>query len=275
MTKVTLNDREVTLERFTLQKAMRVITMLGLIQKAVPDATKMVGGYRREYAEANAVELDRVQAKMRFGRQPILDADDQPIFHEGELLTLPSPLDRFTEQDWEKAGNVLRMRPQPSGNEVMIAVFPEVFELAEPLVLRLLGIMVMSNADVARYVKAGDVWEHVDELVESTIAPAMLEEIMELAVTVGELIDGQVLAKAKALGARLGNLKRLFGFETTTTPAPPTSPTSSEQPEQPSSDSSSPSEPDSPGPTPTESSDSTGTSSPPSATSSPDSATTP
>jgi hypothetical protein len=197
------------------------------------------------------------------------------MFHEGDLMTMASPVDRLSEEDWEKSGQTLKIRQSPTPPEIIAAVFPMVMEQAEQPVYRLLALAIMSNEDVARYAGTGEILDRVDEVVQTKIATAYLDEIMELAVVIGELIEGQVMAKARALGNRLGNLKRLFGMGTTTpTPSSPeTSTTSSAPAEQSSSGSSSPSESSSPGPTPSESSDSPGTSSTPSGSTSSASAT--
>lgn len=272
MSTVRIGDRDIALERFTLTKAMRVITLLKLIQQSTKEIAKTAAEFRREYATDNVQELDRVEAKMRYGPRPILGSDGELMFKDGVLVTEQSPVDRMTEDDWERAGQKLRIRQEPTPQEMMWAVFPVAFEHAEETVNRLLGLVVMSNSDVDRYVKSGEIWERVDELVESTIAPAYLEEIMELAVAAAELIEGQVMTKVKALGDRVGKLRTMFGAEAKTS-TPATSPTSSEPPEQPRTSSASLSPDSSTGLTPPPSSPSPGTPSTPSASSLPVSAT--
>jgi hypothetical protein len=267
MSTVTIGGREVVLERFQVAKAMRVITLLGLIQKQVPELNRDMATFRRQYAADNVVELNRVQAKMRFGPQPVLDDKGEPIFHDGNLLTLPSPIDRMTEQDWQRAGEILKLPQEPSLQEMIMAVFPTAYEKAEQPVLRLVALVVMSNADVKAHISAGNLSEQLDALVESTISLAYLEEIMELFVAVGEMIEGSVMVKAKDLGERVGKLRGLLGTKKTSQPE--TSPTSNEQPEQPKIVSASGSPSDGDGPTPTPSSDSPGTPSTPSAASLP------
>lgn len=265
MSTVKFGDRDVVIERFTVAKGMRVITLLGLIQKSVPEINKAMAEFKRQYAEDNVVELDRVEAKFKYGPRPVIGEDGEPMFHDGKLVTMPSPIDRMTEQDWERAGQTLKERQEPSPVEMIMAVFPIAYEQAEQPVQRLLGLVVMPNDDVARYAASGEIWDRVDEVVAKTIAPAYLEEIMELAVAVAETIEGQVMVKAKSLGGRLGKLRGLFGMEkTTATSQPEISPTSSEQPETPKTDSASVSDDSSTGLTQSESSDSPGTPSTPS-----------
>jgi hypothetical protein len=264
MSDLEIGGRRVVIERFTLVKAMRVITLLGLIQKSVPEVTRAMVEFKREYRENNVIELDRVQAKMRFGPTPVLGDDGEALFKDGALVTIPSAIDRMTEADWERSGHVLKIRESPSTTELVMAVFPVAYEQAEEPVQRLLALIAMSNDDVARYVKSGEIWDRVDEFAQTVIAPAYLEEVMELAVVAGETIEGQVMTKAKSLGDRLGKLRGLFGMEKTESSQLETSETSNEQPVQPNTVSVTPSADSSPGHIPTESSSSPGTESSPS-----------
>jgi hypothetical protein len=163
MADVSSGGRKVH-ERFTLVKAMRVITLLGLIQKSVPEVTKAMVEFKREYRENNVIELDRVQAKMRYGPTPVLGDDGEALFNDGELVTIASPIDRMTEEDWERAGHVLKLRQSPSTTELVMAVFPVAYEQAEEPVQRLLALIAMPNDDVARYVKSGELWDRVDDV---------------------------------------------------------------------------------------------------------------
>lgn len=264
MGTVKVHDREVTIERFTMQKAMRVITLLGIVEKSIPEITKLAADYRREYREQNVIELDRAQARMEYGPRPVLDEEGAVAMREdGSVVTMPSPLDSLTDDDWERSGHKLRFNQSPSTAEVMLAVFPSVYEKAEQPVLRLLALVAMKNDDVSRTVRDGTIWDEVDRFAAEVIEPALLEEVMELAVAAGEQIEGQVMSKAKSLGARAGKLGKAFGLATDTPeqtePVQPTSTTLSEQPEKPNTESSSVSLNATDGLTPTESLVSPGT----------------
>lgn len=269
MSSVTVNGQEITIERFTLTKGMRVITLLQLIQKMVPQISKEIAEFKREYSATNVIELDRVQAKMRYGPTPIVNEDgDVQLDNAGGVMTIASPIDRMSEEDWERSGHVLRLRQAPSNEELMLAMFPLVYEHAEQPLLRLLALVSMPNADVERFAaESGDkLWSEVDVFAARVIGPAYLDEIMELAVTAAEQVEGQVMTKAKGLGERVGKLAGLFGMRMTATSSA-TSTTSNESPEQPSSPSASDSPASSTGPQPP-SSASPGTPSTPSETSS-------
>lgn len=273
MPTVQIHNRQVEIQRFTLRKAMRVITLLGIIEKQIPEFTRLAAEYRREYRAANVLEMDRAQARLEYGERPVVDENGNVVFREdGSVATLPSLLDSMSEQDWERSGQKLRFHQSPSGNEVLLAVFPQMYEQAEQPILRLLALVAMSNDDVTKYVADGTIWDEVDRFAEEVIAPALLEEVMELAVAAAEEVEGQVMQKAQKLEGRLGKLLAAFGrgtpdaTPTAEEPSPPISPTSSEPLESPSIESSTASQSDTTGPIPSESEVSPGT---PSTTSAP------
>jgi hypothetical protein len=209
MPAVTINGREVTVERFTLAKASRVITLLQLLQKQVPEIAKSWATFQKEYAQEYATEMDRMQAMVHFG----------------------PALEHLTDEDWERAWQKLRVPGSPSAPEVFFQLAPLIYERAEAVALRLLGIIAIDNATVQRYVESGDIWARVDEFVAEVIQPAPLDELVELVVVAAELIDSTILAKIRSLGDRVGKALRAFGVKTRWTPE--TSTTLSEQPEQP------------------------------------------
>lgn len=224
MPSVQIGDQTVVIEKFSLAKAMRVMTLLKLIRQQVPGITTAWADFRKQYADQHAVRLDRIQAKARFGEA----------------------LDHLTDEDWERANQTFVIPGSPSAPEVFFEMFPLVYEEAEQATLRLLGLVSMSNDKVNQYVNKDDIWERVDEHVNDVIKPAGLDEIMELALAAFEVIDGQVLTKATDLKERAGNAARRLGWKKTTNQQD--SGTSSGSPEPTSTDTASSSQTDSTGP---------------------------
>lgn len=204
MPSVTVNGRDVEIERFTLAKASRVITLLQKLQKKVPEVSKAWAEYSRDYGNDYAVTMTRMQALARFG----------------------PALEHISDAEWEREGQTFTVPGSPSAPEIFFELAPLVYEHAEELALRLLGIIALDNETVQRYVASGDIWERVDEFVDEVIRPAPLDELVELVVVTAEVIDGTILAKVRSLGDRAGNVARLFGMKSKTE-------TSSGQPVQP------------------------------------------
>src|SRR4051812_42672193 len=106
MPEVELHGKTVNIQRFTLSKAMRVITLLQLIQKQVPEVSKHWAEYRRNYAQEYSIVLERNEAVIRF---PGLN----------ELLN---------EKDWERAGQQHRVPGAPSQTEIFFEMAPLIYE---------------------------------------------------------------------------------------------------------------------------------------------------
>lgn len=238
MSTVTVNGTEITVQRFTLAKASRIITLLQILKKEVPEVSKAVGDFQRTYAKDYAQDLTRIQALARYGPR----------------------LEHITDAEWERAGQIFQIPGEPSTAEMFFELAPLIYEKAETVTLRLLGIIALDNDTVSRYVAQGDIWDRVDEFVDTTIKPAPLDELVELIVVAAEVIDGTILSKVRELGDRAGNVARLLGLKSST-PDPKESETLSEQPAQPNTFTAGDS-PSSDGETPVESSDSPMTSSP-------------
>lgn len=243
MPDVEVNGKTVTIEGFRLTKATRVMTLLQKLQQEVPEVSRAWATFRNDYRQSyqTTTTLSRIEAVGRWG-----------------VTDIP-------EEEWERAGQQFTMTlpAEPNVYEVFFQMAPLVYEQAEELTLRLLGLIAMPNDMVKLYVKDDVLWTRVDEYVTEFIADAPLEDIMELAVTTAEVIDKTVLSKARSLGDRAGNVARLLGWKTSSG----TSTTSNDEPAQPSTISVSPS-PDSSDGTPEQSSTSVGISSMPSTTSS-------
>lgn len=252
---VRLGDRDVRIERITGLKLSRALAVVRALGKAIPQLVHQYGTFRSEYARTHSLELDRAAALRRYGPEPIIGPDGDLVVDEhGQPRMLPGELDHLTDADWQAAGNVLRLPASPSTAESVAAMLPEALEVAEEHVYRLCALLTIPNVDVARYWRTGELKERLDERVDELLAEAYADELLELAVVCGEVLDEQFRRKTSELGGRLGNALRLFGLDPTKLPnSPTTSPTatSTEQPStsRPTSSTDSPASTDGP-PTP-------------------------
>ena len=173
MAAVTLNGQEIILERFTLEKALRVITLLSLLRKEVPEISKEFTRFRREYAQENATYLDRTSAVALYGES----------------------LAHLTDADWERSGGKLLQPGVPGQAEVFAELAPLIVERAEGVAMRMLGLLATSNEKLAGWIKSGTWQERVDEYADEMIRPAELNEVIDLIVACADLVDEQVLRK--------------------------------------------------------------------------------
>jgi hypothetical protein len=219
---VLVGGEQIRLEAFSGRKAIRVIRTIEHITKGVPEILDRWAQFTREYEASHVTELDRAMARVEYAPRPLMDEEplldgegraitDQlgqalvrrtPKLIDGVPVMGPDPLGHMSEEDWQASGNRLRIPRSPSTEERVAAIFPMALTLAEEEVSRLLALLSMSNAEVKR-AAAGDFPEAL---------AARAEELMELAVAAGEMVEEQFMAKVKGLGDRLPNALRLFGM---------------------------------------------------------------
>lgn len=235
---VEIGGERVTVERVSARKASSAFSILRGLGDAIPQIVKARAKFVREYEADNVVELDRVQARLRFPRRPLLDENSAPLYeadtlpdgspnpNAGELVLAPSPLDAMSEEDWERAGNVMRLPKSPDLYEELAAVFPVALDEAEEQVYSLLALFTMTNAEVKRARREGGLKPVLEARVEELLDDAGADELLELAVVVIEVINAQFRSKLDALGDRAGNALAALGLGNRgqapqTTPQPP------------------------------------------------------
>lgn len=223
---IELGGTEYRLERPSGRKASRALALLRALSRAVPQVSRALEAFTAEYESRNVIALDRVQAAVRFPPSPLLDPETREPMRDpaGELVLAPSRIAHLTDEDWERAGQVYRIPRSPSWGEQAMAVLDVALEQGEEHVYRLLAVFLIPNSELKALWRgdAGALAARIDELVDDVLDDAYADEVLELAVAVGELVDGTFIAKARALGDRLGNLGRLFGLASPTSPATPT-----------------------------------------------------
>lgn len=188
-----------------------------------------------------------MQAKLEFPPQPLLRDGVLLEDEHGAPVMLASPVDRLTEEDWAAAGGTYRIPRSPSGAEVTVALFDKAMDIAQDAVYRLLALFTIPNRDLSAARKAGRLEDLLTDTVENLLDDAYVDELLELAASVGELIDGHLLRKARDLGPRLDPFLKLVGIDRPTTSSPTPAPASANDGSTPSTtmDGPSPSRPSS------------------------------
>ena len=197
---VAIGDRTVVLERLTGLKLSRALAIVRAAGTAVPKIVSTYGTFRQQYEREHSIELDRATARLRFGDE----------------------LAHMTEEDWQASDNKLRLPASPTQAETFAALLPEVLDLAEEHVYRLLALLTIPNRELGRAWRDGSHVELLDRAVGDLLADSYADELLELAVVAGETIEAQFTAKARELGGRMGNALRLFGLDPATLRAPAT-----------------------------------------------------
>lgn len=253
MSAVKIGGEQVTVPELNGVKAIETLRLVQKIMQLAPGLIRKRAEFIKEYGAENVEELDRGQAKLRF--RPIPVADEVPVLHDGEPvldpktgaplyeqvaklgandepITVPSPVDRMTDADWESMGNVLKVPQRPSDVEIGLEVLGDVLDTALEPAQQLLALALAPNSEVLQHKRDGDLPDYLKKRGEALIERAMIDELMELAVVVIETANGQVRGRLTQLGDRWGNalsalgLGRMLSAPTTATETETGSPTS-------------------------------------------------
>lgn len=232
---VTLAGRTYTLERITGYKAARLFAIARALGGKSQELARLWNTTRTEL-EQEGVELDRGAAMIRYGPEPLVVAGNVALYPDehpnaGAVVMVPGPLDHLTDEAWTAMGNRTRVPRKVEVPELIAAVAPSALEVAEEHIFRLLALVTLENAAVKAAWKGQGLDPLIDERVEDVILEADVDELLELAVVAGELVEDQLVSKLERLGERTGKALRLVGLDparlTRRDPATSSTPTTS------------------------------------------------
>jgi hypothetical protein len=211
--EVRIGGEKRTVSRLNVRKALAAMGLLKQISKSSDEIAKEWRAYTVAYARENVEEVPRALAHLRWPPTPLVVDDQVQYEADGKTpIMVPSALDKITDQDWEKSGNVIRLPAQPSIQETIAFLFPLALDLAEEKVLELMALFLVGNDKINEWHRAGNLWSNLHEKGQELAYEAGPEELIELSAVVGEVIDGQVLQKARDTGDRLGKTLRMVGL---------------------------------------------------------------
>lgn len=228
-----VGDREVKLERVSARKGARILAELRYIGKRAPGIADKVAKFRRDYAAENTEVISRAEAELRWGPRPAIqngqalrypdtvtvDGVEQAHPRAGEIVMLPGELEHITEEAWAAMGHKLERPGNPSVGEAVAHVFDEALELAEDHVYRLLTLFTIPNERIVEWRKANTLAEELERETDELMDEAYADELLELAVIAGEVLEAQFVAKIRSVTegtvGRLGNALRLVGLDPT------------------------------------------------------------
>lgn len=228
---IKLGPTEYVIEPVSARKASRAFAIIRRVGKVVEAIAEDLAQFDQNYGTTHYVEFTPAQARMRYPKRPLLGDDRLPIYEPavlviegeerpnpraGELVYLASPVDAITEEDWAASGGVLRLPVEPEDYERFAAVFDKATEEAEADVYELLALFTFSNADVKAFRRDGTLADKLRDRAEDLLDDALADEVLELAVMAGEVVDDQFRRKAATLGGgRLGKALSLLGINPT------------------------------------------------------------
>lgn len=200
---IVVGDKVVTIQPLRGFKAVKAGQIIGSAAHTISELVDAVADYRAAYAERHPVTINRELNSAHGYGYP-----DEAFDEKGEL-TLP--------------GN-------PNDNEVLLAVFPNVMDMANEQLIDLLALMLAPNDELRKAFDDGDV-EPVLKAWRGRILYDMdMPQIVELAGKVGDVLRDELTG----LGDSVGKLAALW--RPTPQPDSPDDPTTDTSPPRTSSE---------------------------------------
>jgi hypothetical protein len=194
--QVIVGERTLPIPRFTGFKAKRAGAILARLGRASPELEELAATFRTRYRERNRLQITRAMAKMpRFARE-----DGSPLFSDED----------FAGRDY------VEIPAEPDGNELLMALFPFVWEKAEPEVVQLLALVLIPNTEL----RQADLDDQVDDKLRSfgteLLHEGSVEELLEAILIAGDVLREQFRGKRERLGLLMSILRgRQDSTETT------------------------------------------------------------
>lgn len=230
--QVTIAGEPRTLGGFSAYKAFYAMQILADGEAIGRRVLNEAADFKREYEARNFVEMTRAEARrehppkalMSIVRREIEDGRieiaEEPVRDEhGQVVTI-DPLGHMTEEDWAADDHRMRVSESPPERIAIAAMIPVAFRHGRKELLRLLALVLTSNADLERWDGDGDVDAELQKIADSLMHSASIEELTDLASAALELCREQI---AGPFGRLMAEARTTFGqprpAETETTPA--------------------------------------------------------
>lgn len=228
MAAVKLGDREVVIEPFKGYKAKRVGRLVARLSKHVPEFIDQMAEFRRDYATKHYRRITKGMALQRAIPNTVEDdkiPEDQRAALQASLDRVAAGYQALLDGELQDKDHV-DLPEEPSGQEVVLAVFGKAWDIAEEETLEVLALLVAPNADLRQAYRDDGVEEYLKDLADDLMFDANVEDLVELAVVGVETIRAQFAGKAGAVG-------KLISLLSSTDQATPESPSPAAQQETP------------------------------------------
>jgi hypothetical protein len=184
---VQVGERSIEIRPFRGFKAVHVGRLVAEIMRLVPDLLDRTADFTREYEQRHAVVITR-------------EMEPLPQFRAFfERMNM-------TDEDWRKAGGKITLPAEPSQETVMAAMFPVVFEAAEPKVMTLLAWIIAGNDELRTADESDSVSELIARLEKSLLHDADLDQLLEVAIAGSEIVRASFMGKGDRLAQAIGRI---------------------------------------------------------------------
>jgi hypothetical protein len=205
---VKVGDKNLTITRFRGLKGILAGALVARVMRKIPDLNKKVAEFNKDFRENNYAEITR------------------------GMMNLPAYANlNLTEQDFEANGGPIILPMDPSRNDVIQHIFPELWELAQEELTRFFALLVISNSDLESADDSDEVETVLTAKGKEIIRAGYLDELLELFLVSWEVLRDQIMRKRERLEkmSALPIVENLLSMLDQTAPTeeeetPPTSP---------------------------------------------------
>jgi len=184
---VKIGDRDLSIPPFRGMKALRAGAILARISKSVPEIMDEVAVFRQRYGKQNALQITPAIAAAR-----------------GYEI----PPEEFGDQGFIEIPGV------PGIEDIVFAVFPSVFEVAETEIVKLLALIAIPNSELKKADEDDQLDDALTKYGRDLLYEGDLDQLAELVIIAYEMLAEQFAGKQD----RLGKLRLAFLRETSQTP---------------------------------------------------------
>lgn len=191
--QVTINGESRSLSGFSAFKAFCAMQILADAEEIGRDVLNEAASFKREYEAANYVEMTRAEARREFPPKPLrevvrretedgrIEVVEAVVFDSAGAPLMVDPLGHMTDADWQATDHKMRVSDSPGEKMQVAAMIPVAFRKGRVELLRLLALVLTSNADLEQWDTDGDVEERLDRAGKALMHDASIEELTELA----------------------------------------------------------------------------------------------
>lgn len=173
--KVQVGEETITIARFRGLKAILAGALIKRVMEKVPDIRAAGDEFTKKYRQTTTLTITKENFR-------------SPGFRDWG----------YTEEDF-KDGPV-EVPLNPSGQQVFMAIFPDLWDLAKEEVTNFFGLLAISNKDLEEADDADKVDEALARTGKKLIREGYIEELAEVCLVGWEVLQDQILKKRDRLG---------------------------------------------------------------------------
>ena len=222
-TEFRVGDRVMRVRPFKGSKGVRALAILSRVGDRMPAVWESIAKFEEQYRERNFLTITRDQAEYR-----VVESQNTIAELEARLSAVPEDADpeervalgqlirahERSKDDWARMlACPLRERaelrvPQSPSNELRgLAVFPVLWDIAEPEMTALLGLVLIDDDELRQARLDGRADEAIAELGARLLDELELDEVADLMMTALEASVERYQGRMGRLGKRAARLR--------------------------------------------------------------------